>query len=113
MHAVVGPLLEKYKAAGEYHMKMPVIDTTYAPDGVGRYTHFENGISIYWSPSTGAHLVYGAIRGLWEQLGWEKSYLGYPTLAENTKRNCLVARATAAVPARLEAHLVAVGGATP
>jgi len=37
----------------------------------------------------------------------------FQTLAENTKRNCLVARATAAVPARLEAHLVAVGGATP
>lgn len=33
----------------------------------------------------------------------------FQTLAENTKRTCLVARATAAVPARLEARLVAVG----
>ncbi len=32
----------------------------------------------------------------------------FQALAENTKRNCLVARATAAVPARLNARLVAV-----
>jgi osmotically inducible protein OsmC len=32
----------------------------------------------------------------------------FQALAENTKRNCLVARATAAVPARLQARLVAV-----
>lgn len=52
-----------------------------APDGVGKYTHFQNG-SIYWSPSTGAHVIYGAIRDFWAGMGWEKSILGYPTSDE-------------------------------
>ena len=37
----------------------------------------------------------------------------FQALAENTKRNCLLARATAAVPARLNARLVAVGELEP
>ncbi len=32
----------------------------------------------------------------------------FQAMAENTKRTCLVARATAAVPARLKARLIAV-----
>ena len=51
------------------------------PDTVGRYNHFENG-SIYWTPSTGAHEVHGAIRAKWESLGWERSALGYPVRDE-------------------------------
>ena len=35
----------------------------------------------------------------------------FQTLAENTKRNCLVARALSAVPARLDARLVPIGDA--
>lgn len=35
----------------------------------------------------------------------------FQTIAEQTKRNCLVSRALAAVPARLDARLVAVGEA--
>ena len=53
------------------------------PDGVGRFRHFANG-SIYWFPATGAHEVHGAIRGLWSQLGWERSFLGYPATDELT-----------------------------
>jgi glucose/arabinose dehydrogenase len=60
----------------------PVTDETTTPDGIGRYNHFTKGGSIYWSPGTGAHEVYGAIRGRWAQLGWERSYLGYPTSGE-------------------------------
>ena len=52
------------------------------PDGVGRYTHFQRG-SIYWTPSTGAWEVYGSIRDKWSALGWERSYVGYPTTGEN------------------------------
>ncbi len=48
------------------------------PDGVGRYNHFSNAGSIYWTPGTGACVVYGDIRKKWESLGWETSYLGYP-----------------------------------
>ncbi len=54
------------------------------PDGIGRYQHFSRpgGASIYWSPSTGAHEIYGGIRTRWAQLGWERSTLGYPVTGE-------------------------------
>jgi hypothetical protein len=87
VHAVSGAALQKYKSVGEYHWLLPINDTTGTPDGIGSYTHFQNGASIYWSPDTGAHLVYGAIRTLWEQLGWEKSYLGYPLTDESPAGN--------------------------
>ena len=61
----------------------PLTDETTTPDGVGRYNHFQSG-SIYWTPSTGAHEVHGAIRGLWASLGWERSWLGYPISSELT-----------------------------
>ncbi len=48
-----------------------------APDGVGRYTHFERG-SIYWHPDTGAFSVLGAIRDEWARNHWELGPLGYP-----------------------------------
>ncbi len=60
----------------------PVTDENTTPDGVGRYNHFAKGGSVYWSPGTGAHAVYGSIRGRWADLGWERSYLGYPTSNE-------------------------------
>jgi uncharacterized protein with LGFP repeats len=48
------------------------------PDGRGRYVHFENDASIYWTQDTGAHLVNGAVRDFWSGQGWERSPLGYP-----------------------------------
>ena len=61
----------------------PTTDELTTPDGVGHFNHFQgaNG-SIYWTPSTGAHEVRGAIRDHWATLGWELSYLGYPTSDE-------------------------------
>jgi hypothetical protein len=59
----------------------PLTDETKTPDGIGRYNHFQGG-SIYWHPSTGAYEVHGAIRGKWASLGWERSFLGYPTSDE-------------------------------
>jgi hypothetical protein len=59
----------------------PTTDETQTPDGVGRYNVFQNG-SIYWSPNTGAHEVYGKIRDKWKELGWESGALGYPTSGE-------------------------------
>jgi hypothetical protein len=81
-HAVTGPVLEKYKSVGEYHWQLPTTDTTPTPNVTGSYVHVANGGSIYFSPATGAHLVYGAIRERWAQLGWEQSYLGFPTADE-------------------------------
>lgn len=51
------------------------------PDRVGHYNHFQRG-SIYWTPTTGAREVRGAIRDRWASLGWERSRLGYPTSNE-------------------------------
>jgi hypothetical protein len=52
-----------------------------APDGIGHYRHFQGG-SIYWTPSTCAQEVHGAIHGLWANLGWEAGVLGYPVTDE-------------------------------
>ena len=62
----------------------PTTDELATPDTTGRYNHFANGGSIYWTPSTGGHEVHGAIRVKWAQLGWERGPLGYPTSDEYT-----------------------------
>jgi uncharacterized protein with LGFP repeats len=59
----------------------PVTDELGTPDGSGAFTHYQRG-SIYWSPSTGPHVVRGAIRDTWSTLGWEQSVVGYPTTDE-------------------------------
>jgi uncharacterized protein with LGFP repeats len=59
----------------------PATPENTAPDGVGHYRHYRSG-SIYWSPPTLAHEVHGDIRGKWSSLGWERSFLGYPTTDE-------------------------------
>jgi uncharacterized protein with LGFP repeats len=51
------------------------------PDGLGDYNHFQFG-SIYWTPTTGAHEVHGAIRDKWSSLSWERTALGYPVSDE-------------------------------
>ena len=48
----------------------------------GRFNDFEQGGSIYWHPSTGAHAVYGAIRVKWHEMGREASGIGYPVSDE-------------------------------
>lgn len=83
-HAVIGAIHAEWAATGWElgPMGYPITDETVTPDGYGRYNHFSHGGSIYWTPSTGAHVVYGAIRGLWASMGWERSWLGYPTSDE-------------------------------
>lgn len=55
------------------------------PDGTGRYQHFQGqgGSSIYWSPSTCAQEVHGAIHATWSSIGWEAGVLGYPMTDES------------------------------
>ncbi len=48
----------------------------------GRYQYFENGLFL-WTPSTGAHAVYGAILTHFETTGREARY-GYPKAEEQT-----------------------------
>jgi LGFP repeat len=83
-HEVQGSIQEKWASLGweQSFLGYPVTDETKTPDGVGRYNHFQGG-SIYWSPSTAAFVVHGAIRDKWASLGWEKSFLGYPLTDES------------------------------
>lgn len=82
-HHVIGAILGQYRATGGpagIH-GYPTTSERATPNGIGRYNHFQFG-SIYWAPATGAHSVYGSIRGRWSQMGWEKSILGFPTTSE-------------------------------
>ncbi|WOQ16459.1 hypothetical protein [Raineyella sp. W15-4] len=45
--------------------------------GGGCGQHYQGG-EIYWSPTTDAHFVRGAIRGTWTGNGSEAGFLGYP-----------------------------------
>jgi hypothetical protein len=81
----VGDIDARYQALGGCgsFLGAALTDETKTPDGVGRYNVFRNG-SIYWSSSTGAFEVHGAIRDKWAALGWEAGALGYP-LSNETK----------------------------
>src|SRR5262249_6595279 len=48
-----------------------------APDGVGLLRNYAHG-SIYWTPETGAHAVFGPVLQKWSGLGREAGLLGYP-----------------------------------
>lgn len=82
-HEVHGAILAAYLNAGGPGgpLGLPLTDELTAPDGAGRYSHFTGG-SVYWSPATGAHEVYGAIRAAWAGLGWELGLAGYPVSGE-------------------------------
>jgi peptidoglycan/xylan/chitin deacetylase (PgdA/CDA1 family) len=82
-HEVHGAILGKYlEWGGPAGYGMPVTDETVLPDGDGRVSSFVGGRSIYWSPDTDAHTVYGAIMAKWASLGRETSPLGYPITDE-------------------------------
>ncbi|MDQ6838706.1 MAG: L,D-transpeptidase family protein [Actinomycetota bacterium] len=83
-HSVHGAILGHYQALGGPTglLGYPVTDETGTPDGVGRYNHFSNDASIYWTPQTGAWSVHGGIRDRWAAMGWERGPVGYPVTDE-------------------------------
>ncbi|WP_370973406.1 PQQ-dependent sugar dehydrogenase [Amycolatopsis sp. cg9] len=82
-HAIFGEIRKKWAALGyERGLGYPTTDEGVTPDGIGRYNHFSLGHSIYYTVATGAHAVKGEIRKRWAALGWERSYLRYPTSDE-------------------------------
>nr|WP_298830182.1 hypothetical protein [uncultured Planococcus sp.] len=88
-HAIWGEISAKWWGIGLEKFGYPITDELPTPDGKGRFNHFRSlhepgkpEKSIYWHPETGAHQVFGAIRGRWAALGWEKGPLGYPVSAE-------------------------------
>ena len=90
VHEVHGLVLNKYlELGGHTRFGAPTTDEFTAPDGVGKYNHFIGTpgtltASVYFTPNTGAHAIWGAIREKWSQLNWEKGPLGYPTTDELT-----------------------------
>jgi hypothetical protein len=83
-HQVCGGIRDRYLALGgpSGFLGYPTTDETGTPDGVGRFNHFANNGSIYWTPATGAWSIHGAIRSKWASMGWEQSVLGYPVTDE-------------------------------
>jgi hypothetical protein len=61
---------------------LPAGDEQTCTDKVGTYREYKGGASIYYTPATGAHLIYGYIRDKWIALGREKGPNGYPTSDE-------------------------------
>ncbi|GAB3555499.1 hypothetical protein GCM10027444_33320 [Actinopolyspora lacussalsi] len=92
-HSLQGGIASKYlleEGGPGGALGYPTTDQRITPDGQAAYNHFNGagGSSIYFSKSVGsAHTVYGGIRDRWQQLGWERSYLGYPTSDEMTTEN--------------------------
>lgn len=82
-HEVHGAIRGKWQSQGWETglLRYPVTNELPTPDGVGRFNHFQGG-SVYWTPSTDAHEVHGAIRDRWQALGWETGALGYPVTDE-------------------------------
>ncbi|MFE2375251.1 hypothetical protein [Streptomyces sp. NPDC059398] len=82
-HSVDGAIWTEYTQTpgAQQSLGCPTSDELGLPDGVGRRQVFENG-SIYWSPDTGAHAVWGLIGQEWGQHGWESGYMGYPLTDE-------------------------------
>ncbi|TKJ35620.1 hypothetical protein [Blastococcus sp. CCUG 61487] len=79
VHRVFGGISEKWDALGLENgpLGYPVSDETGGLAGGGTYQLFQGG-AIYWSPTTGAQPVSGAIRDAWAAAGAESSALGYP-----------------------------------
>src|SRR5262249_10556752 len=82
-HELHGGIRDRYISLGREMSALgyPITDETGTPDGYGRFNTFEGG-AIYWTPSTGAKYVLGAIRDYWANAGWETSGYGYPTTDE-------------------------------
>ncbi|MFI6302605.1 AbfB domain-containing protein [Amycolatopsis thailandensis] len=81
---ILEPMLTKYLESGGRSIPgfVPREDTLYLPDGQGMCNHFPGPRSIYYHPSIGPKLIYGAIFDRWAGLGYERSRLGYPTSDE-------------------------------
>jgi len=61
---------------------LPISDECSVNGTAGRFNRFANGGFIYWSPSTGAWDIYGAIYAEWNSNGGPLGPLGFPISGE-------------------------------
>lgn len=84
---VHGAILQAFHATGgvaawgfpKTH-ELPIVRPGGGTD-LGRYSRFANG-TFFWSPATGAHVVYGAIADFYRSVGGPQGRLGFPTSDE-------------------------------
>jgi uncharacterized protein with LGFP repeats len=88
-HVVWGLIGKLWLQLGREQFGYPITDELPTGNRRGLYNHFRAmqlpnrpESSIFWSKTTGAHVVYGAIRDRWARLGWERSKLGFPIADE-------------------------------
>lgn len=79
---VVGEIYKKWGEAGfdGGYLGKPVTSEGTTPSN-GKFNRFEGGM-VYWSAATGAHSIQGRIIEHYQALGYEQSFLGYPTSDE-------------------------------
>ncbi|MBO0854877.1 MAG: esterase [Nocardia sp.] len=79
---IAGNILDKYNKEGgpQGTLGAPTGNKVDGPNG-GSCQEFTGG-AICWSQQTDAHIVWGDIRGAWEQNGGVNGKLGYPTSDE-------------------------------
>lgn len=74
----LGDISKKYAEMGLQHSPLGLPTSNELAIKGGAFQRFEHG-NIYWSPSTGAHVVYyGDIFDAWGKKGWEQGEYGYP-----------------------------------
>jgi hypothetical protein len=80
-HRVFGAICEKWMALGaDRGFGAPVSDELQTAHG--RVSYFAGGKAIYWSGTTGAHEVHGAIARTYRRIGADASCLGLPISEE-------------------------------
>src|SRR5262249_301583 len=88
VHTVRGAIADEYRARGFERgpLGYPVGGEVATARVDGAVQSFEHG-AIYFSPKTAAHLVGGAVLGKYAAMGFEDSWLGFPTTAELTAKD--------------------------
>ena len=88
-HQIGGRIGDKWAEFGYEggSLGYPITDELSNPDGRGMRQAFQKDSTIYYTQETDAHQIGGDIGKRWGELGWESSYLGYPTTDEVSTPN--------------------------
>src|SRR5271166_6375320 len=81
-YAALAHETDAYGRDAQLVLGLPTSDEMNVPGVSGARMNTFQGGAIYWSPTTGAHVVYGAIFALYKSLGGPTSFLGLPTSDE-------------------------------